>query len=66
MVTGELKSQINKVWNAFWTGGTQRGAVPTNLLYQYAPIGPDGPFTDAQVTTLLQALDHVAATVEAS
>src|SRR3954468_2181084 len=21
MVTGELRSQIDKVWNAFWTGG---------------------------------------------
>ena len=21
MLTGELRSQIDKVWNAFWTGG---------------------------------------------
>lgn len=21
MITGELKSQIDKVWEAFWTGG---------------------------------------------
>ena len=21
MITGELKSQVDNVWNAFWTGG---------------------------------------------
>ncbi|HCU44004.1 MAG TPA: N-6 DNA methylase, partial [Sphingobacterium sp.] len=21
MITGELKSQIDKIWNDFWTGG---------------------------------------------
>ena len=31
MVTGELKSQIDKVWNAFWTGGI---ANPVEVIEQ--------------------------------
>ncbi|MFC5930359.1 DEAD/DEAH box helicase [Cryobacterium melibiosiphilum] len=48
---------------------TQRGAVPTKLLYEapftdFAPQGPDGLFTDAQVTTLVRVLAGVTATAE--
>jgi hypothetical protein len=31
VVTGELKSQIDKVWNAFWTGGI---ANPVEVIEQ--------------------------------
>ncbi len=23
MITGELKSQVDRIWNAFWTGGIE-------------------------------------------
>jgi type I restriction enzyme, R subunit len=50
---------------------TARGAVPLALLYEapftdYAPLGPDGLFTDAQVTQLVRVLDRVAATAAAA
>ena len=50
---------------------TQRGAVATGLLYEapftdYAPLGPDKLFTDAQVTNLIDVLRHVASTAAAS
>ena len=46
---------------------TARGDVPVALLYEapftdYAPMGPDGLFTDAQVTQLVSVLNRVAAT----
>ncbi|MBC7591506.1 MAG: type I restriction-modification system subunit M N-terminal domain-containing protein, partial [Salinibacterium sp.] len=31
MVTGELKQQVDKVWNAFWTGGI---ANPLEVIEQ--------------------------------
>ena len=50
---------------------TQRGAVNLTLLYEapftgYAPTGPDGLFTNAQVTALIAVLHRVTATAEAS
>ena len=50
---------------------TQRGTVPTRLLYEapftdFAPKGPDDLFTDAQVTRLIDVLRHVNATAAAS
>ena len=50
---------------------TQRGAVPTRLLYEapftdFAPKGPDELFTDAQVTQLVDALHRLTATAAAS
>lgn len=50
---------------------TTRGAVEPALLYRapftdYAPTGPDGLFTERQVTVLVVALRHVRATAEAS
>ena len=49
---------------------TARGAAPLALLYKatftdYAPLGPDGIFTDAQVTQLVSMLDRVAVTAAA-
>ncbi len=84
MVPGELKSQIDKVWNAFSTGGianpvvnmiidqlTRRGSVLTWLLYEvpfadYAPTGPDGLSTGAQVTKLVGVLRDVSSSAVAS
>jgi type I restriction enzyme R subunit len=50
---------------------TQRGAVPTALLYEapftdFAPQGPDELFSQAQVTSLLDLLGRVAGTAVAS
>ena len=50
---------------------TQRGAVNLTLLDEapftgYAPTGPDGLFTNAQVTALIAVLHRVTATAEAS
>jgi type I restriction enzyme R subunit len=49
---------------------TTRGSVSIELLYEapftdYAPMGPDGLFVEAQVTQLVSALDRVAATATA-
>jgi len=32
MVTGELKSQVDKIWNAFWTGGISN---PLTVIEQF-------------------------------
>ena len=31
MITGELKSQVDKIWNSFWTGGV---ANPLTVIEQ--------------------------------
>jgi hypothetical protein len=65
MLTGELKSQVDTLWNSFWTGGianplkvveqiTYSGAMSKDRLYE-APFtdipvaGPDSVFTSAKV-----------------
>jgi len=32
MITGELKSQVDKIWEAFWTGGI---ANPLTVIEQF-------------------------------
>lgn len=32
MITGELKSQVDKVWEAFWTGGISN---PISVIEQF-------------------------------
>lgn len=32
MITGELKSQVNKIWEAFWTGGISN---PLTVIEQF-------------------------------
>tara|TARA_B100000989_G_C19150274_1_gene307157 strand:+ start:97 stop:306 length:210 start_codon:yes stop_codon:yes gene_type:complete len=32
MITGELKSQVDKIWGAFWTGGISN---PLSVLEQF-------------------------------
>ena len=32
MITGELKSQVDKIWEAFWTGGTSN---PLTVIEQF-------------------------------
>jgi len=32
MITGELKSQVDKIWNAFWTGGISN---PLTVIEQF-------------------------------
>ena len=32
MITGELKSQVDKIWNTFWTGGI---ANPITVIEQF-------------------------------
>lgn len=44
MITGELKSQVDKIWEAFWTGGISNplsvnGTIDKTMLYE-------SPFTD--------------------
>ena len=36
MITGELKSQVDKIWEAFWT---ENGTIDKKMLYE-------PPFTD--------------------
>jgi type I restriction enzyme R subunit len=50
---------------------TQRGSVPTRLLYEapftdYAPKGPDELFTDTQMSKLVDVLRQVSSTAAAS
>ena len=32
MITGELKSQVDKIWEAFWTGGVSN---PQTVIEQF-------------------------------
>jgi type I restriction enzyme M protein len=32
MITGELKSQVDSIWNAFWTGGISN---PLTVIEQF-------------------------------
>ena len=32
MITGELKSQLDKIWDAFWTGGI---SYPLSVIEQF-------------------------------
>ncbi len=32
MITGELKSQVDKIWEAFWTGGISN---PLSVIEQF-------------------------------
>jgi len=32
MITGELKSQVDKIWNSFWTGGISN---PLTVIEQF-------------------------------
>lgn len=34
MITGELKSQVDKIWEAFWTGGTSNPLIQELIQYQ--------------------------------
>ncbi len=56
MITGDIKSKIDAVWNTFWTGGI------SNPLEVIEPHGPDGLFTSAQVDELLGVLERVERT----
>ena len=40
MITGELKSQIDKVWEAFWTGGLSNLLIVISDFYypEYSKI----------------------------
>lgn len=40
MLTGDQRTQIDKIWNAFWTGGITN---PLTVIEQitYRPGGPD-------------------------
>ena len=33
MITGELKSQVDKIWESFWTGGISN---PLSVIEQFA------------------------------
>lgn len=45
MITGDIKSQIDRIWDAFWSDVT--------------PQGPDGVFNSAQVDELMGVLERV-------
>jgi type I restriction enzyme M protein len=32
MITGELKSQVDKIWESFWTGGVSK---PVTVIEQF-------------------------------
>ncbi|VXC65400.1 hypothetical protein SPHINGO8BC_150330 [Sphingobacterium multivorum] len=33
MITGEIKSQIDKIWNDFWTGGISNPLTVYRTIY---------------------------------
>ena len=57
MLTGDIRSKIDSLWNAFWTGGisnplevivdhlTAHGAMAPALLYEspFTDLNPQGP-----------------------
>ena len=48
MITGELKSQVDKIWDAFWTGGISN---PLSVIEQFTYLLfirrlDESPFTD--------------------
>lgn len=54
MITGELKSQVDNVWNAFWTGGISN---PLTVIEQFTYLlfikGLDDRQQDAESSSLL-------------
>ena len=32
MITGEIKSQIDRIWDAFWSGGISNLRIPVKVI----------------------------------
>jgi hypothetical protein len=52
LVTGELKSQVDRVWDAFWSGGISN---PMDV----APTGPNAIFSAGQVERMVAILRDI-------
>lgn len=47
MLTGEIRNQIDRIWDAFWSGCISN------------PRGPDGVFSSGDVDTLVSVLKDI-------
>jgi hypothetical protein len=65
VITGELKAEVDRIWDAFWSGGF---ANPLEIMEQitYEPPftslaagGPETLFPDADVDALIDAIRAV-------
>ncbi len=66
MVTGDLKARVDKVWNAFWSGGiVEPGLLFSAPFTDAAPTGPVALFGDAKANELVAVLRRIRETAEA-
>ncbi len=70
MITGELKAKVDRIWDAFWSGGianpleVMEQITDPGLLYEppftaLAPGGPEALFANREVDELITAIRAV-------
>ena len=67
MITGAIRSQIDRIWDAFWSGGISNPLeVIEHISYlspftDVTPKGPDGLFSATEVDHMVSILTDVRA-----
>jgi hypothetical protein len=59
MLTGQLRQQVDKIWNTFWTGGISN---PLTVIEQFTYLLFESPFTNVNDQGLLGVFDDAAST----
>jgi HsdM N-terminal domain len=71
MLTGEIRNQVDTIWNAFWTGGISNPLEVieqiTYLLFlrrltDFTPRGVEGLFNSKQVNEIISVIANIRAT----